>query len=430
MSKATRLRWIGGGVLFVNLWIIGAYNLTGLPVLLLTFGFAIFYELVVVRRHSNSESVELASEVPHVESTLRTPNRTEIRTSPDDFKAATKSHAQPDFADTDPNERALPGNLRTIAQEEQVYAQVAKEIESGMVDKGLWTRLLAQADGDEKRTKVLYIKQRAERLFALASKRPVPSRPAAAIEVEQDQLVAEVKPATTGMSSAAWVLIIVGGVMGLGILLAVVLPAVKNVATSKMAEPIDWTKGVITPPPYVQPDSAPAKSGAFGENDKIVSGPDLDKGTIAPPTPTNNQLRQPQARESWNAKALDLMARVKRGEILTIEGLTSRTAPVYGDEWSSNDTLMLESSQTWWISPTENVGSIFIHLQNQTVKDLSGAALEYRGRPCEESAVVNTFYLTLPSPIRPGGQAVVNLRTDFPLEAKGTTCLEIKRAWK
>lgn len=49
MSKTTRLRLIGGAALFFNFWLIGRYNLQGVSVLLLTFGFAIGYELLVVK---------------------------------------------------------------------------------------------------------------------------------------------------------------------------------------------------------------------------------------------------------------------------------------------------------------------------------------------------------------------------------------------
>lgn len=49
MKKTTKLRLGGGAVLLFNLWLIGSYNLTGLPVLLLTFGFVIGYEILVVR---------------------------------------------------------------------------------------------------------------------------------------------------------------------------------------------------------------------------------------------------------------------------------------------------------------------------------------------------------------------------------------------
>lgn len=49
---------------------------------------------------------------------------------------------------------------------DRIYAQVAKEIESGNADKGLWTRLWAECNGDDKQTKLLYIKQRAKVLIA------------------------------------------------------------------------------------------------------------------------------------------------------------------------------------------------------------------------------------------------------------------------
>ncbi len=54
MKKATKLRLIGGGVLLFNLWLIGNYNLEGIPVLLLTLGFAGGYEYLVVRPASKA----------------------------------------------------------------------------------------------------------------------------------------------------------------------------------------------------------------------------------------------------------------------------------------------------------------------------------------------------------------------------------------
>lgn len=54
MKKTTKLRLIGGAVLLFNLWLIRAYNLEGVPVLLLTFGFAVGYEYLVVRPASKT----------------------------------------------------------------------------------------------------------------------------------------------------------------------------------------------------------------------------------------------------------------------------------------------------------------------------------------------------------------------------------------
>ncbi len=49
--------------------------------------------------------------------------------------------------------------------EDSIYATVAEELESGKTDKGLWTRLFAECDGDEKQTRVAYIKRRVEKLM-------------------------------------------------------------------------------------------------------------------------------------------------------------------------------------------------------------------------------------------------------------------------
>jgi hypothetical protein len=61
------------------------------------------------------------------------------------------------------NHSSIP--LQTVIDEERVYAEIAQELETGIADKGLWTRLFAESGGDDKQTKVLYIKQRSECLI-------------------------------------------------------------------------------------------------------------------------------------------------------------------------------------------------------------------------------------------------------------------------
>lgn len=68
-------------------------------------------------------------------------------------------------------EPVLPENSRTITtptfcDDEDVYDKIARELETGVANKGLWTRLFAEYEGDERQTKVAYIKQRAKRLIA------------------------------------------------------------------------------------------------------------------------------------------------------------------------------------------------------------------------------------------------------------------------
>lgn len=55
MKKITKLRLVGGGILLFNLWVIGQYNIKGIPVLLLTFGFAAVFEYLIARPLSKSD---------------------------------------------------------------------------------------------------------------------------------------------------------------------------------------------------------------------------------------------------------------------------------------------------------------------------------------------------------------------------------------
>lgn len=70
-----------------------------------------------------------------------------------------QSFSSPDMTDS------IPMSLQI--DEAAIYTAVADELDTGKIDKGLWVRLYAEFDGDEKKTKVAYIKQRAERLVAL-----------------------------------------------------------------------------------------------------------------------------------------------------------------------------------------------------------------------------------------------------------------------
>ena len=55
MKKATKLRLFGGAILLFNLTLIGRYNLSGAPVLLLTLGFAVCFEYLIVGRYTKND---------------------------------------------------------------------------------------------------------------------------------------------------------------------------------------------------------------------------------------------------------------------------------------------------------------------------------------------------------------------------------------
>jgi len=82
--------------------------------------------------------------------------------------AVTPQHAadQPAHATTSSSLVVESAQQRPAVDEDAVYAAIANELESGAIDKGLWTRLFAECDGDESKTKAAYIRQRANQLLA------------------------------------------------------------------------------------------------------------------------------------------------------------------------------------------------------------------------------------------------------------------------
>ena len=65
----------------------------------------------------------------------------------------------------------------TQADEYQIYAQIATELESDNHDKATWTKAYALCDGDERKTRSTYIKLRFSSLSALQPDTTVPASP-------------------------------------------------------------------------------------------------------------------------------------------------------------------------------------------------------------------------------------------------------------
>lgn len=80
-------------------------------------------------------------------------------------------HASPLTPSGHTNKAILATDYQATFDEDRVYRQIAEELETGATDKGLWTRLFAECGGDEKQTKVFYIKQRADRLVSAERQR-------------------------------------------------------------------------------------------------------------------------------------------------------------------------------------------------------------------------------------------------------------------
>lgn len=85
----------------------------------------------------------------------------------DASNTSSSSHSPPPKRNTS-NQPLQPAHTEVHAEvdENAIYAAIAEELKSGNTDQGLWIRLFAESDGDESKTKVAYIKRRAEILLS------------------------------------------------------------------------------------------------------------------------------------------------------------------------------------------------------------------------------------------------------------------------
>lgn len=56
--------------------------------------------------------------------------------------------------------------MTNIKIENEIYTIIGEEIESGKIDKGLWTKCFAEVNGEENKVKARYIKYRFEILLS------------------------------------------------------------------------------------------------------------------------------------------------------------------------------------------------------------------------------------------------------------------------
>ena len=103
-----------------------------------------------------------------VQSAPAVANADTVRTSPTEAKHTMNNQ---------PPVNAMPAIAIESSQqsmeeiEDRLYEQIALEIETNTVDKGIWTRVFAQSGGDDKLTRVAYIKARFEKLIAAENAR-------------------------------------------------------------------------------------------------------------------------------------------------------------------------------------------------------------------------------------------------------------------
>jgi hypothetical protein len=138
MKPRTIARLVGGAIILFNLWVIGEYRIEGVMVLVLTFGVAIAFELLIVRSFADGDGPQQRPEAP--------------------APVAPSSSIHPTSkapADELPSKAVLT---------EEHWEKALKEFEAPGRRAGLWGMSFAEANGDEARAKAKYLQVRAAEL--------------------------------------------------------------------------------------------------------------------------------------------------------------------------------------------------------------------------------------------------------------------------
>ena len=153
LDAVSFFNWFAGG----GIWVAVAY--------VLGWGYGNFFKFK--NGNASNKDGEFGRQTPSstatspLPGTLPTPNATNT-------PAAVVS--SPSAISNNPSQSMQPADteVHTEVDENAIYAAIAEELKSGNTDQGLWIRLFAECDGDESKTKVAYIKKRAEKLIGLA----------------------------------------------------------------------------------------------------------------------------------------------------------------------------------------------------------------------------------------------------------------------
>ena len=141
---------------------------------------AYVFSLVAIKTNKQ-KSPAGGERVPHsslnpVGPFLRQPCLTPILDQQDPNDLSKESRAIPPFQSitnsiVSPSIAPEPGQPSVQELEDRLYEQIAQELETNTVDKGVWTKAYAQSGGDDKQARVLYIQTRFARLFAMENAR-------------------------------------------------------------------------------------------------------------------------------------------------------------------------------------------------------------------------------------------------------------------
>lgn len=240
MNKSLRLRLFGGTVILFNLWLAGHYNIEGVALLMITFGFAVGYELVVVRAIGKPEDGGSTSDgngntSPAIDAAKSgTPQYrtgrldddahgelTAKAVQPPPISEATKAidevlvtRSEPDEATVKERNGADKAQGKTPTQnsvaclddeQEEFWATAMLEVEGQHRRPGVWAKVFAETNGDEAKAKAAYLKVRVQQLIDASDELTKRNEAAKLVELAEQRAIASDRAAAIESASNLFV---------------------------------------------------------------------------------------------------------------------------------------------------------------------------------------------------------------------------------
>jgi len=326
---------------------------------------------------------------------------------------------------------------------EGFWSEASAELESTSRRPGLWARVFSDAKGNESLAKANYLQHRALELQQQHDAKFEQARR----DVEEVALAAAIAQQAAKEHGDAAVpkgaCPNCNAIVPLGVKRCPKCPAVFGPQSASTLRPIMAAMGA-NPAPSGRIAAAPGDVPPWVTRFILVMAGVAVVGVVAAvalPAYQDYAKRQhaaanpygspdnPITRDTYVEMVMSLLAKVDRGEIPSVEGLTSSDAPKSLTQWPDAATPALEANQTWWRSQDNDFA---VHVVNPTAHDLVVMGMDYSNKGCASNGEKKRFFVALGQPIGPGSQAVVRFRAEFVVvdAATGPNCLEIASAWK
>jgi len=175
-------------------------------------------------------------------------------------------------------------------------------------------------------------------------------------------------------------------------------------------EPIDWEKGVITPPGKTSNEAEFDPARAVPQKSQIdeflddVPTPPANAPTPISLTPSVASAPINDPRNEWRSRTNALRRARDSGALQIIDFVPPSDNGTALAAWQAQDVAKVEQAQTWWVEE----GTAWIHVKNPSFSSMGEITFTYIPRSCgEPTTELDQYRVRLDRQVPPGAEALI-----------------------